>query len=112
MCIRDRSNIAYIAAEIKTNLDKTMFQEAASTAQDVRVSVPGAKYFLLVEWLDMTPISTTGTAIEEVILLRKAKRLPSNIRSSFSSFKGRSKSRTGFVKHLQEVRFQSNLSNA
>ena len=43
------SNIAYIAAEIKTNLDKTMFQEAASTAQDVRVSVPGAKYFLLVE---------------------------------------------------------------
>ena len=53
----------------------------------------------------MTPISTTGTAIEEVILLRKAKRLPSNIRSSFSSFKGRSKSRTGFVKHLQESPF-------
>ncbi|XZO04042.1 MAG: Bpu10I family restriction endonuclease [Microcoleus sp.] len=48
------ANIAYVAAECKTNLDKTMFQEGAATALYVKSSVPGAKYFLLCEWLDMS----------------------------------------------------------
>ena len=46
--ISSESNIAYVAAECKTNLDKTMFQEGAATALDVKSSVPGAKYFLRV----------------------------------------------------------------
>jgi len=62
--------IAYVATEIKTNLDKTMFQEACATARDLRIAVPGAKYFLMVEWLDMIPISTAPTDIDEVLLLR------------------------------------------
>lgn len=49
------TNLAYIAAECKTNLDKTMFQEACATARDTKLAVPGARYFLLCEWLDMTP---------------------------------------------------------
>ncbi len=83
------TNIAYIVAECKTNLDKTMFQEASATAHDIKTAVPGAKYFLLCEWLDMTPISTAPTDIDEVIILRKSKRLSSNKRSTFNESRNR-----------------------
>jgi len=66
--ISTESNIAYFAAECKTNLDKTMFQECSATALDVKSSVPGAKYFLICEWLDMSPISSSLTAIDEVLI--------------------------------------------
>ena len=99
------SFVAYVTAESKTNLDKTMFQEAAATAQDVRASVPAAKYFLLVEWLDMTPISTTGTAIEEVLLLRQAKRLASNVRQPFGTYEGRQQNRDAYRQHLVDNPF-------
>lgn len=98
-------NIAYVAAECKTNLDKTMFQEGAATALDVKLSVPGAKYFLLCEWLDMSPISSSLTAIDEILILRKAKRLSSNIRSAFSTAKGRNRNRVFFVNHLDDNPF-------
>jgi hypothetical protein len=96
-----QTHIAYVAVEIKTNLDKTMFQEAAATAYDLKLAVPNASYILLCEWLDMTPISTTVTSIEEVIILRKAKRLASNVRNSFSSAAGRRAARASFVDHLR-----------
>jgi hypothetical protein len=82
--------LGYVTAECKTNLDKTMFQEATATAHDVKSALPGSKYFLLCEWLDMTPVSTAPTDIDEVLILRKAKRISSNIRSSFNSHEGRS----------------------
>ena len=66
-----QTHLAYVAAEIKTNLDKTMFQEASATAYDLKLALPNSRYFLLCEWLDMTPISTAVTTIEEVIVLRK-----------------------------------------
>ncbi|HHP0465037.1 TPA: Bpu10I family restriction endonuclease [Vibrio harveyi] len=81
--------IGYVTAECKTNLDKTMFQEASATAHDVKMAVPGAKYFLMCEWLDMTPVSTASTDIDEVLLLRKSKRIGSGDRSKFSSIEGR-----------------------
>lgn len=83
--------LGYVTAECKTNLDKTMFQEASATASDVKSALPGSKYFLLCDWLDMTPVSTAPTDIDEVLILRKAKRLGSNIRSSFNTYAGRSK---------------------
>ena len=101
----DEANIAYITAECKTNLDKTMFQEGAATAYDVKNSVPGAKYFLICEWLDMAPISSSLTAIDEILILRKAKRLPSNIRSAYTSVKGRQQNRETFVKYLDDYPF-------
>lgn len=79
-----------------------MFQEAAATALDVKMAVPGAKYYLLCEWLDMTPISTATTAIDEVIILRKARRLPSDIRGKFNTVRGRQQNRYEFVTYLQE----------
>ncbi|MEL6553322.1 MAG: Bpu10I family restriction endonuclease [Cyanobacteria bacterium J06621_11] len=81
--------LSYVTAECKTNLDKTMFQEATATANDIKSALPGAKYFLMCEWLDMTPISTAPTDIDEVLLLRRAKRIPSNTRKSFSTYSGR-----------------------
>lgn len=82
-------SVSYFAAEVKTNLDKTMFQEASQTAAELKRAVPGAKYLLLCEYLDMTPVSTRLTAIDEVVILRKAKRMASNRRSTFGSNAGR-----------------------
>ena len=95
------TNIADLAAEIKTNLDKTMFQEASATARDLRMAVPGSRYFLLCEWLDMTPIASAGTAIEEVIVLRKAKRLSAEVRRRFATAAGRIASRKMYEGRLR-----------
>jgi len=79
-----------------------MFQEACATAHDVKSAVPGAKYYLLCEWLDMPPVSTAPTDIDEIIILRKAKRLSSNVRSRFSTYDGRQASRETYVMHLKK----------
>ena len=53
------TNITYVAAECKTNLDKTMFQEACATARDTKFAVSGAHYYLLCEWLGVClPLGT------------------------------------------------------
>jgi hypothetical protein len=98
--ITESTNIAYVAVECKTNLDKTMFQEAAATAHDVKAVVPGAKYYLLCEWLDMTPVSTAHTDIDEAIILRKAKRLNANIRKEYNVVPGRRSNRDSYKKFL------------
>lgn len=101
--------ICYLAAECKTNLDKTMFQEAAATASDVKAAVAGAKYFLLCEWLDMPPISRGGTDIDEILLLRKAKRLSSSEREEFSTYEGRKRKRASFKKYLEDHPFSPDV---
>jgi hypothetical protein len=103
------TNLAYIAAECKTNLDKTMFQEACATARDTKLAVTGAKYFLLCEWLDMTPVSTATTDIDEVIILRMAKRLNSNVRQKYSSSVNRKKAREEYGKFLAANPFQAEM---
>ena len=103
--LETKTHLAYIAAEIKTNLDKTMFQEAAATAHDLKLALPNSRYFLLCEWLDMTPISASVTSIEEVIILRKAKRLSANIRQNFASARGRAAAREQFKRFLSDHPF-------
>ena len=95
-----RTHLAYVAAEIKTNLDKTMFQEASATAYDLKIALPNSRYFLLCEWLEMTPVSTAVTAIEEVIVLRKARRIPADIRARFATAESRSSNRDIFEGYL------------
>ena len=95
-------DVAYFAAEIKTNLDKTMFQEASQTANELKIAVTGSKYLLLCEYLDMTPINTKLTAIDEVIILRQAKRLSSNIRDRFSTVAGRQGYASEYEKFLDD----------
>lgn len=94
-------NVAYFAAEIKTNLDKTMFQEAAATARELKTNVREAVYVLLCEWLDMPPIDPRMTDIDDVIVLRRAKRLNSNVRANFSTSAGRQAARIAFVNHVE-----------
>lgn len=96
------TKLAYVVAECKTNLDKTMFQEAVATARDVGMAVLGAKYYLLCEWLDMKPLSTAPTDIEEVIILRKAKRLNANVRRNFDKVSSRKSYRSDSVKFLDD----------
>ncbi|RKZ77369.1 MAG: hypothetical protein DRR19_28040 [Candidatus Parabeggiatoa sp. nov. 1] len=73
--------LSVFAAEIKVNYDKTMFQECAGTASRLKQGCPIAKYYALVEYLDMLPEDCRLTEIDNVFLLRKAKRLPANKRS-------------------------------
>ncbi|MGP0151533.1 Bpu10I family restriction endonuclease [Pantoea ananatis] len=97
--------VSHFATEIKTNLDKTMFQEASQTSNELKLSVPGSRYLLLCEYLDMKPITTKLTSIDEVIVLRKAKRLPSNVRSAFSTSDGRKTARAEYKKFLESNPF-------
>ncbi|WP_371480858.1 Bpu10I family restriction endonuclease [Kitasatospora sp. NBC_00315] len=92
--------LAYIAAECKTNLDKTMFQEASATSHDLKIAVPAARYYLICEYLDMTPISTAGSDIDEVLILR-GKRLGSHKRKEYSSAGNRVERRGEFKKFLE-----------
>lgn len=93
--------VSHFATEIKTNLDKTMFQEASQTANELKTAVPGSRYLLLCEYLDMTPITTKLTSIDEVIVLRKAKRLASSIRKDFSSADGRIRTYETYLKYVE-----------
>ncbi len=95
------THIGYVMAELKTNLDKTMFQEASATAHDIKLAVTGAKYYLLCDFLDMTPISTATTDIDEILIVRKAKRISSNIRKEFSTYSGRKTNRNWYINYLK-----------
>ena len=98
--VKLETHLGYVLAEMKTNLDKTMFQEASATAHDIKQAVTGAKYYLLCDYVDMTPISTTTTDIDEILILRKAKRISSNIRKEFSTKIGREKWRPWYTEYL------------
>ncbi|MDK2047859.1 Bpu10I family restriction endonuclease [Aliarcobacter butzleri] len=101
--------LGYVTAECKTNLDKTMFQEATATSHDVKSAMPGSKYFLLCEWLDMTPISTAPTDIDEVLILRKAKRISSNIRKDFDSVSARREKKDWYENFLKTNPFDKGV---
>jgi hypothetical protein len=79
--------LAVLAAECKVNYDKTMFQECAGTASRLKQGCPVAKYYALVEYLDMQPEDTRLTEIDNVFLLRKAKRLPFEKRNILAEVK-------------------------
>jgi hypothetical protein len=90
-------DVAYLAAECKTNLDKTMFNEAMETARALKQAVSGSRYLLICEWLDMQPIDTASTDIAEVIILRKSARLGSQVRQRFSTAAGRAEQLSTFT---------------
>ena len=92
--------IAYIAAELKTNLDKTMFQEAVATSHDLSLAAPGSHYFLICEYLDMKPISSAGTDIEEVLILR-GKRIGSQQRKYYANPVHRKENRAEYITKIE-----------
>lgn len=103
------THLGYVMAELKTNLDKTMYQEASATAHDIKLAVTGAKYYLLCDFLDMTPISTATTDIDEILIVRKAKQISSNIRKEFSTYAGRQANRTWYVNFLTNHPYSSDV---
>ena len=95
-----QTNLPYVVAEIKTNLDKTMFQEANATSSDLKTSVPNSKYFIIAEWLDMKPVNTASTAIESVLILR-GRRMPQEQRNMYNTAEGRMRNRGELVEFLE-----------
>jgi hypothetical protein len=99
------SHLGYICVECKTNLDKTMFQEAVATSRDLKISLPNSLYFLVSEFLDMTPLSITSTSIDDVLIVRKCKRISANIRQEYSTTKLRQQNRDQYVNFLNKSQY-------
>jgi SAM-dependent methyltransferase len=106
---RVESNLGYVCAECKTNLDKTMFQEAVATSRDLKIAVPFSLYFLVCEFLDMTPVSITSTHIDDVLIVRKAKRMSSNIRQEYRNAKDRREHRDEYVRFLESSKYYADV---
>jgi SAM-dependent methyltransferase len=102
---RIEAHLGYVCAECKTNLDKTMFQEAVATSRDLKIAIPASLYFLVCEFLDMTPMSITSTNIDDVLIVRKAKRLSSNVRQEYRSVKDRKAHREEYVAFLNASKY-------
>ena len=102
---RVEAHLGYVCAECKTNLDKTMFQEAVATSRDLKIAVPSSLYFLICEFLDMTPVSITPTQIDDVLIVRKAKRMSSNVRQEYRSAKERRENRDEYVGFLESAKY-------
>lgn len=83
--------LAVLSAEVKVNFDKTMFQECCGTASRLKRGCPSAKYYVLVEFLDMEAEDSRLTDVDNVFLLRHAKRLPSNKRSIYEEVRDQHK---------------------
>ncbi|HEY9691728.1 MAG TPA: Bpu10I family restriction endonuclease [Oculatellaceae cyanobacterium] len=99
------SHLGYVCAECKTNLDKTMFQEAVATSRDLKIAVPGSLYFLICEFLDMTPISIISTQIDDVLIVRKTKRMSSHIRQEYRTPQERQHHRQEYVDFLDASKY-------
>jgi len=106
---RMESHLGYVCAECKTNLDKTMFQEAVATSRDLKMAVPSSLYFLVCEFLDMTPVSITPTHIDDVLIVRKAKRMSSNVRQEYRSAKERKAHRDEYVEFLESAKYYADV---
>lgn len=101
--------LGYVCAECKTNLDKTMFQEAVATSRDLKLAVPSSLYFLVCEFLDMTPRSTTATHIDDILIVRKAKRISSNVRQEYRTAKDRRTHRSEYVEFMKSAKYHADV---
>lgn len=99
------SYLGYICAECKTNLDKTMFQEAVATSRDLKIAVPSSLYFLVCEFLDMTPVSITSTQIDDVLIVRKSRRMSANIRQEYKTPESRKKHRQEYADFIDASKY-------
>jgi hypothetical protein len=106
---RVEAYLGYVCAECKTNLDKTMFQEAVATSRDLKIAVPSSLYFLVCEFLDMTPVSISSTYIDDVLVVRKAKRMPSHTRQEYRTASARRKHRQEYVDFLDSSRYHADV---
>jgi len=90
-------------------LDKTMFQEAVATSRDLKIAVPGSLYFLVCEFLDMTPVSITATQIDDVLIVRKCKRMSSNLRQEYRTYALRRQHRAEYVAFIDQSQYYADV---
>ncbi len=57
----------------------------------------------------MSPLSTAATDIDEIILLRKAKRINSNVRAAYATASNRKLKRQQYVEYLQANPFSVDM---
>ncbi|MEA5467347.1 Bpu10I family restriction endonuclease [Spirulina sp. 06S082] len=103
------SHLGYICAECKTNLDKTMFQEAVATSRDLKIAVPGSLYFLICEFLDMKPVSIVSTQIDDVLIVRKSKRMSANLRQEYKTPEARYIHRSEYEEFLDSSKYYADV---
>ncbi len=103
------SYLGYVCVECKTNLDKTMFQEAVATSRDLKIAVPSSLYFLVCEFLDMAPVSITPTHIDDVLIVRKAKRMSANVRQEYRNVQERQAHRKEYVEFLESAKYYADV---
>ena len=106
---RLESDLGYVCIECKTNLDKTMFQEAVATSRDLKAAIPSSLYFLVAEFLDMTPVPIITTHIDDVLIIRKAKRMSSSLRQQYRTAKDRQRLRDEYVEFLNGSRYYADV---
>ena len=106
---RFSSCLGYVCAECKTNLDKTMFQEAVATSRDLKMALPSSLYFLVCEYLDMIPLSISPTHIDEVLILRRTKRRSSSERQEYVNAAARRKHRDAYAASLNASPWSSEV---
>lgn len=82
-----------------------MFQEAVATSRDLKIAVPGSLYFLVCEFLDMTPVSILSTNIDDVLIVRKSKRMPARIRQEYKTPEARKKFRQEYANFLDSSQY-------
>lgn len=86
-----------------------MFQEAVATSRNLKIAVPSALYFLVCEFLDMTPVSITSTHIDDVLIVRKAKRMAANVRQMYRTADERRSHRDQYVYFLQSSKYHADV---
>lgn len=103
------SRLGYVCAECKTNLDKTMFQEAVATSRDLKIAVPGSLYFLICEFLDMRPVSINSTQIDDVLIVRKSRRMSANMRQQYRTPESRREHRRAYAEYLDQSKYHADV---
>jgi hypothetical protein len=73
------------------------------------MAVPSSLYFLVCEFLDMTPVSITSTHIDDVLIVRKAKRMSSNVRQEYRSASERREHRDEYVKFVESAKYYADV---
>jgi hypothetical protein len=86
-----------------------MFQEAVATSRDLKVAVPSSLYFLVCEFLDMTPVSIAPTHIDDVLIVRKAKRMSSNVRQEYRTAEERREHRQEYMKFVDSSKYYADV---
>jgi hypothetical protein len=86
-----------------------MFQEAVATSRDLKIAVPSSFYFLVCEFLDMTPVSITSTQIDDVLIVRKTKRMSSNIRQEYRTAEARRKHRQEYLDFIESAKYYADV---